>query len=58
MYKKLTNLLFIQAAILLVSASVAYADGMPLEPIGADSTYNLPSIKKCFFKQFKCNQIR
>ncbi len=45
MYKKLTNLLFIQAAILLVSASVAYADGMPLEPIGADSTYNLPSIK-------------
>ncbi|MCI5824764.1 MAG: hypothetical protein MRZ90_07470 [Candidatus Gastranaerophilales bacterium] len=45
MCKKLTKLLCIQTAILLVGVNVAFADGMPLEPIGADSTYNVPSIK-------------
>lgn len=45
MDKKLTNLLFIQIAFIFLGANIVYADGMNLEPVGIDQSYNVPAIK-------------
>ncbi len=45
MNKKLTGLLLIQTLIILAGTNVALADGMAIEPVNVDSTYNVPNIK-------------
>lgn len=58
MNKKLTNLLFIQIATILIGTNLAYADGMPLEPIGVESTYNVPAIKNVSSNTTKSGSVQ
>ena len=58
MSKKLTNLLLVQIALILIGSNIAYADGMSLEPIGVESAYNVPAIKNVSSNTTKSGSVK